>query len=120
MLLLWGFRILTEKLSACNKSRLFSIRCHKNGKHLCLSFCNSLENLDIYNHTVRMYGTQLIIAAHNCHTVPHFCGDSEFLLKNLVRAIILDFARLAATKTGTIFAYAFVTLWTIWTFTTIL
>ena len=56
----------------------------------------------------------------NFVALAYYCGDSEFLLKNLVRAIILDFARLAATKTGTIFAYAFVTLWTIWTFTTIL
>ena len=54
---LWGFRILTEKLSACNNPRLCSTRCHKNGNHLCLCFCNSLDNLDIYNHTVRIYGT---------------------------------------------------------------
>ena len=48
---------LLKKLSACNNPRLCSTRCHKNGNHLCLCFCNSLDNLDIYNHTVRIYGT---------------------------------------------------------------
>ena len=86
---LWGFRVLTEKLSACNNPRLCSTRCHKNGNHLCLCFCNSLDNLDIYNHTVRN------------ENIWHYCGvlgEIPKILKYKNLEFVIGFVFVAASQ----------------------